>query len=138
MNTGGFLLLTVIFAFLLLIVQRSERKRRRASFIIMFSVGVIIWRYGIYALSRECGAAWRAICQTTVMQRATEAYATQTTFYALLAAVVVNIVYWALLGRYNPVGSSDSITVYGRDGLPEIPKRERRRLQAEAAEQVEL
>ncbi len=138
MNIGGFLLLTVIFAFLLLVVQRSERKRRRASFFIMFIVGTIIWRYGIYAMSRECGAAWRVVCQTTVIQRAAEARATQTTFSALVAAVVVNIVYWALLGRYNPVGSSDSITVYGRDGLPEIPKRERRRLQAEAAEQVEL
>jgi hypothetical protein len=39
----------------------------------------------------------------------------QTLWLAALLAIVVNIVYWALFGRYNPAGSSDAITVIGRD-----------------------
>jgi hypothetical protein len=34
---------------------------------------------------------------------------------ALAAAVVLNLLFWLLIGRYNPVGSSDRIQVIGMD-----------------------
>jgi phosphoglycerol transferase MdoB-like AlkP superfamily enzyme len=114
-NLGGLVVLTIIFSILLLVVQRTERKRRFRSIIIMGLVGSVIWNYGLYALNRDCGSDWRLICQSFPVRQSLNAVATQTVWTAVLLAFVLNIVYWALLGRYNPVGSSDAIIVIGRD-----------------------
>jgi hypothetical protein len=36
-------------------------------------------------------------------------------FVALLIALFFNLLFWVLIGRYNPVGSSDNIRVLGLD-----------------------
>ncbi len=115
MNLGGFMLLTAIFSVLMLVVQRSERKRRLVSLIIMAIVGSVIWRYGLYVMGRDCTLAWQVLCQNFVMDRKLDLIAQQTTVFSIPAALLVNFVYWAFLGRYNPVGSSDSIVVIGMD-----------------------
>lgn len=115
MNVGGLLLLTTIFSVLLLTVQRTERKRRPRSIVIMGLVGTVIWNYGLYALNRDCPTRWQVVCQALPIRQSVSAAAVQTLWLAALLAIVVNIVYWALFGRYNPAGSSDAITVIGRD-----------------------
>src|SRR5712691_9920891 len=54
LNTGGWLLLTVIFSALLITVQRVERKRRNAALIILGIVGFIVARYAIYRMESDC------------------------------------------------------------------------------------
>lgn len=115
MNIGGLILLTAIFSTLLLAVQRTERKRRFRSILIMGLVGTVIWNYGIYALNRDCLNSWQLVCQSLPIRQSMNATSNQTVWLAVLLSVFVNIIYWALLGRYNPVGSSDAITVIGRD-----------------------
>ncbi len=111
---GGFLLLTAIFGLLMLVVQRAELKRRIVTALFMLIVGVLVWRYGIYRIGGDCGTLdWPALCQTRVIGRLNGAIAITTVNRALIAAVLLNLVYWALFGRYNPVGSSDSIKVIG-------------------------
>jgi biotin transporter BioY len=112
-NFGGFLLLTLIFSVLMLVVQRSERKRRVVSLIIMLIVGGVIWRYGLYVMGRDCALQWQALCRNLIFDQKLDLIARQTLTAALAAALLVNLSYWALFGRYNPVGSSDSIKVIG-------------------------
>lgn len=109
------MLLTAIFSTLLIVVQRSEKKRRRVSLIIMALIGTVIWRYGQYVLDRDCAHPWKPICDSLPIQQVADKLAWQTLMAALVLAVVVNILFWALIGRYNPVGSSDAIKVYGVD-----------------------
>lgn len=116
MNVGGLLVLTAIFSILLLVVQRSELKRRGVSALIMLFVGSVMWRYGQYVLGRDCGHPWAVVCDTLPIRQAAGSAANGILVQALLLAIVVNFLFWALVGRYNPVGSSDSITVIGRDG----------------------
>lgn len=115
MNVGGWLLLTALFGGLLIIVQRAERKRRLATAIIMGIAGVLVWRYGLYRIGSECDAPWRVLCSSPVIQQRAQAIAVMTVNWALVSAVVINLLFWALVGRYNPPGSSDSIKVYGMD-----------------------
>ncbi|MDI9634498.1 hypothetical protein QM565_01670 [Geitlerinema splendidum] len=35
--------------------------------------------------------------------------------FALVTAFLINFFFWALIGRYNPVGSSDRIQVIGME-----------------------
>jgi hypothetical protein len=114
-NVGGLLLLTMTFSVLLLIVQRTERPRRPRSILIMGLIGTVIWNYGLYALNRDCLNNWQLVCQSLPVRQSVNATSIQTVWLAVLMSVFVNVIYWALLGRYNPVGSSDAITVIGRD-----------------------
>jgi hypothetical protein len=115
-NPGGLLVLTAIFATLILVVQRSELKRRGVSAFIMLIIGSVMWRYGLYVLTRDCANGWKLICSTLPIRQSADSAANATLIQALLLAILINFVFWALIGRYNPVGSSDSITVIGRDG----------------------
>lgn len=115
MNLGGWLLLTVLFGGLLLIVQRAERKRRLITAIIMVIAGIFVWRYGLYRIGGECDVAWKALCSSPVIRQRADAIALSTVNWALIGALVINLLYWALLGRYNPPGSSDAIKVFGMD-----------------------
>ena len=115
MNVGGWLLLTALFGGLLLIVQRAERKRRLITAIIMALVGILVWRYGLYRIGGECSIAWETLCSSPVIRQQATAIAITTVNWSLVGAVMVNLVYWALLGRYNPPGSSDAIKVFGMD-----------------------
>lgn len=115
MNVGGWLLLTGLFGCLLLVVQRAERKRRLITAIIMTLAGILVWRYGLYRIGGECNVTWKVLCSSPIIRQQADAIARATVNWALVGALVINLVYWALLGRYNPPGSSDAIKVYGMD-----------------------
>lgn len=112
-NPGGWLLLTLIFSGLILLVQRSERKRRIISFLVLASVWSVVWGYGIYRMSTECNESFRALCNFKVVRDHAAAIAWNTTNLAALTALVFNLLFWILIGRSNPPGSSDSIKVLG-------------------------
>lgn len=113
-NTGGWLLISAIFAGLLLLVQRSEKKRRNVALIIVAIGSVIIWRYGIYRMSGDCNQLFEIVCQRGLFFRQkAEVIAVNTVNLSIVTALFVNLVYWVLFGRSNPPGSSDSIKVFG-------------------------
>ena len=91
MNVGILLLLAVIMTVMLFWVQRAERKRRVIVIIIMLLPAELIRRYVFY----------RGVH--------TEAW------IALFIALMLNVLFWLLIGRYNPVHSSDEIQVIGMD-----------------------
>ncbi len=90
-DIGILLLLTVFISVMLFIIQRAEKKRRLLVALIMLVVAELIRRYVFY----------RAVH--------TEAW------IALIAALLINVMFWLLIGRYNPVHSSDEIQVIGLD-----------------------
>ena len=114
MNTGGWLLLTGLFGVLLFLVQRSEQKRRLVAFIVLLFVAIIIWRYAIYRMSGECDLMLKALCDANLMiRRRAEQIALSTTNWAILTALILNGLFWVLIGRSNPPRSSDVIQVLG-------------------------
>ena len=91
MDTGTFFTFTLLISLLLLMIQRSEAKRRLAVALLMIIPGILLRNLAIYRdVERE---AW----------------------FALVAALVLNFLFWVLIGRYNPVPSSDEIRVLGLD-----------------------
>lgn len=91
MDLGILVLLTASFGIVLLLLQRSETKRRRTVFIFLLPVFlVIVWYSNSRAYHREA-------------------------LLGFVLAVVLNVLFWLFIGRYNPVGSSDSIRVLGLD-----------------------
>lgn len=82
-------LIAGVFAFLMIFWQRVEASRKRLARWFLIIVGVILMLYYTH-LRRE-------------------------TVVAFLIALFVSFLFWLLIGRYNPVGSSDSIKVYGMD-----------------------
>lgn len=91
MDFGTFLFLCVLMNIPLFIIQRSEPKKRLIVVLVMLLPLELIRRYVWY---RDVH---------------TEAW------IAFGIALVINFLFWALIGRYNPVGSSDRIKVYGLD-----------------------
>jgi hypothetical protein len=118
LNTGGWIVLSLVFGSLLLLVQRAERKRRRLTFIILAFVGLIVWRYAIYRLSGDCIEAFALVCQASWIRQRALTIAINTVNMALLTSVIMNVVFWVLIGRSNPPGTSESIYVYGMDDEP--------------------
>jgi hypothetical protein len=90
-DVGVLLFLTVLFGFMFMLVQRAEAKRRLFVMLILLVVGELVRRY-VY---------FRGVH--------TEAW------IALVVALVVNFLFWLLIGRYNPVHSSEEIRVIGLD-----------------------
>jgi hypothetical protein len=85
------ILLTLLYGTLILLIQRSERRRRLLVALLLIPIiGVIHW----YANVREVGGESNT---------------------AVIIAIVFNVLFWLLIGRYNPVGSSDDIKVIGLD-----------------------
>ncbi len=91
MDIGIVLLLTAALTTMLMLFQRSERKRRLFVAIVMLLTGELIRLYIWY-----------------------RGYHTEG-WVALITAIVINLLFWLLIGRYNPVGSSDRIRVYRMD-----------------------
>lgn len=86
-------LLTLFISTLMLLVQRSERKYRRVVFLLfVLTAGILLRNFVVYrAIEREG-------------------------YTALFLSFVINFLFWLFIGRYNPVGSSDSnIQVLGMD-----------------------
>ena len=91
MDLGLFLLLLFVLSTILFIIQRTEAKRRRVVIIVMgFFTLIVLW---FVNLSQIWGEA----------------------ILIFLLALFLNFLFWLLIGRYNPVGSSDSIRVLGMD-----------------------
>jgi len=92
MNWGAFALLAIVISVSLLFVQRSEAKRRRLTTMLTIVIGFLVYYWaGVRGLTREFVTA-------------------------LIVALVFNLVFWLLIGRYNPVKDSDDmIQVIGMD-----------------------
>lgn len=91
MDIGSLILLTLSFIVLFIMVQRAEANRKR----IVRVTAILLVLFMI----------WYA--NTTSLQ--TEA------LVGCIIAVVISFLFWLLIGRYNPVGSSDAIRVLGMD-----------------------
>lgn len=91
-NWGAFLLLMIAATAVLLLIQRTEAKRRRLAIVLMLVVGFFAYYWANFrGLNREF---------TT----------------ALIVGLILNLAFWLLIGRYNPVGDSDEqIKVIGMD-----------------------
>jgi uncharacterized membrane protein YjjP (DUF1212 family) len=91
MDIAVLILLTLTFSILFLVIQRAERRRRLVVAIIMGFVGLLVQRYANY----------RALHSEALI--------------AFILAIIFNLLFWIILGRYNPPGSSDDIQVLGMD-----------------------
>jgi len=91
MNLGAFLLLLLTISLMLFLTQRTEKRRRPVVAIMMAALGLLVQRY----------ASYRGL-HTEVL-------------IALILALVLNLLFWVIFGRYNPPGSSDDIHVLGMD-----------------------
>ncbi|MBK8135409.1 MAG: hypothetical protein KA401_01105 [Anaerolineae bacterium] len=85
------IVITAMLVFLVFLVQRSEKKARRKVFLLS-AIMFFVMRQFAFNQGNE-GMAWQA----------------------LLIALAVNFIFWFIVGRYNPTGSSDDITVIGMD-----------------------
>lgn len=85
------LLSTIFMTLLILLVQRSEQKTRRMAFVFAVCVFLLIRHVAIGGGFE--GGAW----------------------IGLLIAVVLNSVFWFLIGRYNPPKVNEEIRVIGMD-----------------------
>jgi hypothetical protein len=91
MDGGLIVLLVLSLGIVIFVIQRTEAKRRRIVFIVMFLVLLVLgWLVNIRA-------AWGEAV------------------VGLLIALLLNGLFYILIGRYNPVGSSDDIRVLGMD-----------------------
>lgn len=92
MDWGYTLLITLAAAGLLLMVQRAEPKRRRlVGFFVL--LGLLLIRQNAFIKGNLH----------------------EETLSAFALALLLNGAFWLLIGRYNPVGSSDDVRVFGMD-----------------------
>ncbi len=91
MQVGTFFLLLFAIGVMMLLVQRTERKRRLLVSAGMLVIGVVvIWYVDYRDLHSEAQLAF-------------------------VVALVLNWLFWALIGRYNPPKNSDDMKVLGLD-----------------------
>ncbi len=91
MDGGLIILLVLSLGTIIFVIQRTEAKRRRIVLVVMFLVLLVLgWLVNIR------GAWGEAVI-------------------GLLIALFLNGLFYILIGRYNPVGSSDDIHVLGMD-----------------------
>lgn len=113
-NGGIWLLLTVLFGGLLLIVQRAERSRRLLTLVLLLGVFYLVASYGLYRLSNDCPVTeFRQLCDVPEMRARAQVIASNTVIRAVISALIINGLFWVLIGRYNPPKSSDEIKVLG-------------------------
>lgn len=92
MDWGYLIIITLVFTLLLIVVQRTESGRRKLS-LMLFVIIVLILRHN-------------AFVRGDVHEE---------TLIAVIVSLVLSFLFWLFIGRYNPVGSSDSIQVIGMD-----------------------
>ena len=91
MDLGHLIGISLLLAGLFLIIQRAEAKRRILVIMTMSIVFILIrWWIVFRGVERE---GWAG----------------------LFIALILNVLFWVFIGRYNPVGSSDEIKVLGLD-----------------------
>lgn len=91
MNAQYLLLFSVVMTFLVFVYQRTESKKRLTVLLLLFVPAILIRNWIVYRDLDSEGIT------------------------ALGIALLLNFVFWVLIGRYNPVGSSDEIQVLGMD-----------------------
>jgi hypothetical protein len=91
MDWGYIGAVTLFFTIILILAQRIEPKRAR------------IARYFIL------------IMMALLMLRPNYTHLRGQNLVAYAIALFISLLFWLLIGRYNPVGSSDAIKVYGMD-----------------------
>ncbi len=91
MDWGITFLMTISFGVIFILIQRSETSRRR---IVWGSMIVVMLIIGYWAVTAQ------TIGETLV---------------GLVFGLILTGLFWMLIGRYNPVGSSDNIKVLGLD-----------------------
>ena len=85
-------LIAIVASLLLIMIQRSERKRRR------LVTGFVV------------------ICFLVIRHNISiKPHLNEETVLAFGIGVLVSALFWLVIGRYNPVGSSDEIQVIGMD-----------------------
>jgi hypothetical protein len=91
MDWGIVFLMTVSFSVVFVLIQRSEPARRG---IVWASMLVVFGIIGYWAFTAQ------TVTETVI---------------ALILGLILTGLFWLLIGRYNPVGSSDNIKVMGLD-----------------------
>jgi dipeptide/tripeptide permease len=91
MNIEYLIILSVLFTLLLMLIQRTESTKRRIVIFVMIIPAILIRNWIDYR------------------DKETEA------LIALVIALLLNFMFWVLIGRYNPVGSSEQIRVLSMD-----------------------
>jgi hypothetical protein len=91
MDWQAFTVQTIVFGTLFLFLQRADPTRKQA-------VRRFVW----FMLALMTMYAW---WYTAWMEM----------LWGFIVALVVNFLFWALIGRYNPAASSDDIRVLGMD-----------------------
>lgn len=91
MDIEYLLIFTVLLSFLLFLIQRTEAKRRLLVILVVAIPAILIRNWIAYRDMEQEGLV------------------------ALGLALLLNFLFWFLIGRYNPVGSSDDIEVLGMD-----------------------
>ena len=85
-------LIAVLVALLLVMIQRTEPKRRRLAVILVIP-GLLLIRQNAFLkgdLHEE-------------------------TLLAFVIGIILSLLFWLLIGRYNPVGSDSEVKVIGMD-----------------------
>ena len=91
MNLGDMLNLLIIISILVFPVQRTEPQKRRIVVALILIPGMMI---GYFVISRSLYAEGCV---------------------AFFGSLLLNLLFWVLIGRYNPVTSSEEIKVLGLD-----------------------
>ena len=91
MDWGYIGAVTLFFTIILIFAQRIEEKRKRVARWFIFGMMILLMIRPNYTHLRGQNLVAYAI------------------------AFFISFVFWVLIGRYNPVGSSDAIKVYGMD-----------------------
>jgi uncharacterized membrane protein len=91
MDSGAVVGLSLFLGLIMFFIQRTEVKKRRLVTRLMVIVMALTL---VWAILRQLIGSF---------------------ILALVIALVLNFIFWLLIGRYNPVGSSDDIQVLGMD-----------------------
>lgn len=91
MNLEYLIILTTLFSIIFMLIQRSEAKKRMIVTLALVIPMILIRNFAVYRDVQQ--EAW----------------------IGLGIALIFNFMFWVLIGRYNPVPSSDEIQVLGLD-----------------------
>lgn len=85
-------LIAVLVAILLVMIQRTEPKRRRLAAIVVLPILLVIRQYAFLKGDLH-----------------------EETLLAFIVGFVLSLLFWLLIGRYNPVGRDSEVKVIGMD-----------------------
>ncbi len=115
MDVGILTLLTIFISVMIFIVQRTEARRRLFVIVVMLAIGELIRRYVFFRSETPLIAPFMELLLRIYPQYPLHHAIHTEAWIALAVALFLNGSYWLLIGRYNPVGSSDEIQVIGMD-----------------------